>query len=148
MEQVDSDAPAPGGEAVEAQQPAGNAPWEREGVAGPDDPEARARADRWRAAAAEMDNAPVSREELRRRRAEERRARREEAEAEAERTHEANARRMYIAGFFALPLLWLVSLFYFHKEHKSPDANPAIKKCSYNCVRLPTIPALLNTLQC
>lgn len=49
--------------------------------------------------------------------------------AEMERQLEITARRMFYGGFFALPLLWLVSLIYFHKEHKSPDANPKIKRC-------------------
>lgn len=56
-----------------------------------------------------------------------------EAEAEAERLRqlEAMAKRLYVAGFFLLPILWLLYLLYFHKEHKTPDANANIKKSTY-----------------
>lgn len=130
----------------------GAAPWEREGAShrAPQDPESRAKAERWKERAAEegedVSDTPANIEE-RRRRAERRKARKKEKEiiAEAKRVEalEKNARRMFLLGFFALPLLWLVSLFYFHKDYKSADPNPVIKKCSF-CTPAPPIPFILT----
>lgn len=69
-------------------------------------------------------------DESRRRRREERRRRKERAAAEHVKELENDARRFFLLGFFALPLLWLVSILYFHKEHKDENASPIIKKCT------------------
>lgn len=70
--------------------------------------------------------------ERRRRRREERRQRqKEEADAARELELENDARRLFRCGFFALPLLWLVSLFYFHHEYKDENASDQIKKCTH-----------------
>lgn len=119
----------------------GAAPWEREGAShrSPDDPESRARAERWKRRAGEDGEGGEGGDdrgnrEDRQRRAEERRARRkereEQKEAERIKSLEQNARRMYLLGFFALPLLWLVSVLYFHKDYKSAEPNPVIKRCA------------------
>lgn len=128
----------PIGEELFVEQPQGQAPWEREGAAvpAPNDPEAQARAEKWRRATTGVEIREAEREERRRLRAEAKKAKQERDEEERARQLENSARRMYIAGFFALPLLWLVSLFYFHKEHTSPDANPVIKKCSSTPVQI------------
>lgn len=69
--------------------------------------------------------------ERRRRRREERHQRRkEEANAARELELENDARRLFRCGFFALPLLWLLSLFYFHREFKDENASDQIKKCT------------------
>jgi len=62
------------------------------------------------------------------RRAARRAAKEAEAEAAAAVELEKTARQLFYGGFAALPMLWMVSLIYFHGEHKSPDANPKIKK--------------------
>lgn len=72
--------------------------------------------------------------DARRRRNDDRRRRRREraverAAAEQVRELEEEARRLFIGGFFALPLLWLISLIYFHKEHADENASQIIKKC-------------------
>lgn len=111
----------------------GHAPWERVGVdvPNPDDPEAQARAEKWRRATQGETDKAEEREEARRKRAEERKVKKEQEEAEMTKKLEKNARLMYIVGFFALPLVWLLSILYFHKEHVSPNANPVIKKCAF-----------------
>lgn len=125
-----------GAEIIPREPPQGGAaPWERQGAShrGPDDPESRAKAEKWqkRAAAEEDENGEDDGHvDRRRRRAAERKAKKEEAEAAQVKTLETNARRMYWLGFFALPLLWLVSVLYFHTDYKSADPNPVIRKCA------------------
>lgn len=63
------------------------------------------------------------------RREERRRRRKERAAAEHQKELENDARRFFILGFFALPLLWLVLMLYFHNEHKDANASPKIKRC-------------------
>lgn len=84
------------------------------------------------AAAVAGDRAQDARREARRERRERRRAEKEaervRKEIEAAKLLEDTARRMFYAGFLGLPMLWLVSLIYFHKEHKAEEANVQIKK--------------------
>lgn len=129
-----------GTEIIPVEPRGGAAPWERQGAEhrSPDDPESRAKADKWkkRAAAAELEGDDDTHVDSRRRRAAERRAKKEEVEAARVKQLEKNARRMYFLGFFALPLLWLVSLLYFHADYKSAEPNPVIKKCACFCLVL------------
>lgn len=60
-----------------------------------------------------------------------RRRRREEAAAQHLQQLEDNARFLYRLGFFALPLLWLIALIYFHREHIDENASPVIKSCEF-----------------
>lgn len=97
------------------------------------------------------DSAPADDPERRTRRAARRERRRLEKIAEQERKEkeaaqhlEDTARKMFYGGFFALPFLWLVSLIYFHKEHKAADANENIKKCA--SVPIPRVAMWRHTL--
>ncbi len=77
----------------------------------------------------ELDSEEATKLARRARRAARKAQKEAERAAEMARQLETTARRLFYGGFLALPLLWLVSLIYFHKEHKSPDANPNIKRC-------------------
>lgn len=74
-------------------------------------------------------NERILREERREARRQRKEQERQEAARKAAEKLEKTARRMYIVGFFALPLVWLVGLLYFHKEHKQAEGSQAIKKC-------------------
>lgn len=74
-------------------------------------------------------NERILREERREARRQRKERERQEAAQKAIENLENKARRMYIVGFFALPLVWLVGLLYFHKEHKQVEGSEAIKKC-------------------
>lgn len=108
---------------------AGVAPWERNPhLLGPTAPQSQAQAQRWQKAANDMST--QERENARRRRKAERAAaKKKKQEADRLKAMESNARRMYYLGFFFLPLVWLISLLYFHREHKMEGASPVIKKC-------------------
>lgn len=70
-------------------------------------------------------------EQRRRRRREARRQRvLEEARAARQVRLEETARRMFYYGFFALPLLWLLSLIYFYRDYRDDNASVEIKKCT------------------
>lgn len=71
----------------------------------------------------------------------------EEARAEAARQLELTAKRLYFWGFFLLPILWLVYLIYFNKEHRTSDANANIKKSELNDCDVATL-CLTNDVQC
>lgn len=109
----------------------GVAPWERDPntLPNPDDPRTKAQAERWRRAAANFDTAQRT-AHRRRRHAQRAAARRQRQREESQRKLETNARRMYYLGFFFLPLVWLISLIYFRREHRAPNASPIIKKCA------------------
>lgn len=68
--------------------------------------------------------------ERRRHRRDERRRQRKEAEALRTLQLEKEARRFFHWGFFALPLIWLLSLIYFHREYKDAKSSAEIKKCT------------------
>lgn len=57
-----------------------------------------------------------------------RRQRKDEAAAEQLRQMESNAKWLYHVGFFALPLMWLILLVYYHREHVDDDASQIIKR--------------------
>lgn len=105
----------------------GNAPWERSGTSHlpPTDPIAQKKAAKW----LKQNGKPENREERRKRREEERQRKREEEQRLLAQQLESNARRMYIVGFFGLPLVWLVALIYYRQEHKDENGNPRIKQC-------------------
>ncbi|CAN8073113.1 unnamed protein product [Agarophyton chilense] len=105
----------------------GHAPWQRDGAshAPPTDPESKAKAEKW---SRHKNDDKHSREQRRKERAAERQRRKEEEERLRIERLENNARRMYIAGFFALPLVWLVALIYFREEHKDENGNQRIKE--------------------
>lgn len=77
--------------------------------------------------------APISgdgggdRERRRKEREERKKEREREAAEEQLKQLESDARRFFIYGFFALPLLWIVSILYFRAEHKDENASPIIK---------------------
>lgn len=105
-------------------------PWERNSaLPNPNDPQTQAQAERWHKAAANFDT-HQRHEHRRRRRAERTAARRQREREEMQQNLEANARRMYYIGFCFLPLVWLITLIYFYREHRTPDASPIIKKCT------------------
>lgn len=105
-------------------------PWERiSTLPNPDDPQTRVQAERWHRAATNFD-ATHRNTHRRRRRAERAAIRRQRQREEMQQKLETNARRMYYIGFFFLPLVWLIGLIYFHREHRAPNASPIIKKCT------------------
>lgn len=110
----------------------GAAPWERAGGGhhAPDDPAAQARARKWQEVAGEMSAADAEVSQARAERQAARARKKEEAAAKAAQNLEDTAVRMFRIGFAALPFVWLVSLLYFRKEMKNPEANPRIKKCA------------------
>lgn len=117
-----------GTEIIPERAAAGAAPWERAGApAAPAD--AAEIAGKWRAAAEGLEAEQNAKNERRAKRHEERKKAKEDAARALEEQLETTAKRMFYIGFFALPLVWLVSILYFRKEHKACDANPVIKKC-------------------
>lgn len=108
----------------------GNAPWERSGASHlpPTSQIAQQKAAKW---VQQAEKQRETQEERRKRKEEQRHQRLQQQKQQRIQQLEQNARQMFIAGFFALPLLWLVALIYFRQEHKAQDASPLIKDCKF-----------------
>lgn len=118
----------------------GRPPWEREGGSHipPTDARARRKAEQWQTqVASEADG--LQRRMNRRR---ERLRRKEQREQERAEKLVKGARQMFVAGFFMLPMVWLMALFYFHREHKDENANPEIRRCEYLVFRILSLSCL------
>lgn len=104
----------------------GAAPWLRKGAnhVAPTSEQAKNQAEKWKAA-----NGVETREERRARRAKEREELRKKNEEERREKMEERAKQMYLVGFFGLPLIWIVALWYFREDVKREDVSEDMKKC-------------------